>query len=221
LRHADPTALLNCTPSPRPPLQLGHTTKVLYLFGDLLAAVASHYRRDHALHQVRPQAALLRDFELRDAAPHHHQPACVCRRSTSHVTTSPLCCLWCMQAQKTCGHPAHLTAATFPSTFQEYVDRSAAAVRFFVRDVHAPAPCLSSHCTFCAATARDEFTSHVVDAQLLEGAKQQCANTPEYTPAQCPPAVCLCCCTGVRTCSAWSSICTTGCTRQLPMTCCL
>jgi hypothetical protein len=26
---------------------------VVYLFGDPLAAVASHYRRDHALHQVR------------------------------------------------------------------------------------------------------------------------------------------------------------------------
>lgn len=36
-----------------PPAHLGSTTQVVYLFGDPLAAVASHYRRNHALHQVR------------------------------------------------------------------------------------------------------------------------------------------------------------------------
>jgi hypothetical protein len=39
-------------PACRPPQHLTRQTKVVYLFGDPLAAVASHYRRGHAHHQA-------------------------------------------------------------------------------------------------------------------------------------------------------------------------
>ncbi|KAG2452883.1 hypothetical protein HYH02_002227 [Chlamydomonas schloesseri] len=60
-----------------PQMPLCRPRHVVYLYGDPLAAVASHYRRGHACHQ----------------------------------------------AQKTSGHPARLSAATFPATFEEYVSR--------------------------------------------------------------------------------------------------
>lgn len=45
--------LLCCCTCCRPPSQLGPGTCLLYLFGDPLAAVASHYRRNQAYHQVQ------------------------------------------------------------------------------------------------------------------------------------------------------------------------
>ncbi|KAG2422867.1 hypothetical protein HXX76_015699 [Chlamydomonas incerta] len=60
-----------------PQLPLCRPRHVVYLYGDPLAAVASHYRRGHACHQ----------------------------------------------AQKTSGHPARLSPATFPATFDDYVSR--------------------------------------------------------------------------------------------------
>eukprot|EP00775_Hariotina_reticulata_P013695 gene13695-13817_t len=41
----------------RPPAQLTAQTRVIYLFGNPLACVASHYRRHHAYHQALKTSA--------------------------------------------------------------------------------------------------------------------------------------------------------------------